>query len=108
MSGGTKVKLKKTGAPHAINIPAFNHDPPIASCLFRNRINLERFDKRSRGVRQTHGNEKIHQRFSVSEIEHCPGYPLMCSLRFERRPAFNRLNPATKSFRRVSSRAVAL
>jgi hypothetical protein len=60
----------------AINIVAFNYYAPVASGLFRNRIDFERFDKRSRGVRQTLRNEKIHQRFSISEIEHAPGFPL--------------------------------
>jgi len=73
--GRAKVKVDQTGTTLAVNIPTFNHDPPIASRLFRNRINFERFDKRSRGVRQTLRNEEIHQRFSISEIEHCRGSP---------------------------------
>jgi hypothetical protein len=60
----------------AINIVAFNYYAPVASGLFRNRINFERFDKGGRGVRQTIRNKTIHQRFSISEIEHYPGFPL--------------------------------
>jgi len=74
--GRAKVKVDQSGTTLAVNIPTFNHDPPIASRLFRNRINFERFDKRSRGVRQTLRNEEIHQRFSISEIEHGRGYSL--------------------------------
>src|SRR6266576_7113463 len=106
--GCAKVKVDQIGSTLAVNIPTFNHDPPIASRLFRNRIDFERFDKRSRGVRQTLGNDKIHQRFSISEIEHAPGFLLLRPLKFERRPSFNRLSPTTKSFRPVSSRAVGL
>jgi len=73
--GRAKVKVDQSGTTLAVNIPTFNHDPPIASRLFRNRINFERFDKRSRGVRQTLRNEEIHQRFSISEIEHGRGSP---------------------------------
>jgi hypothetical protein len=103
-----KVKVDQIGSTLAVNIPTFDQDPPMAPRLFRNRIDFERFDKRSRGVRQTLGNEKIHQRFSISEVEHAPGFPLLRPLKFERRPAFNRLSPTTKSFRPVSSRAVGL
>jgi len=56
--GRAKVKVDQSGTTLAVNIPTFNHDPPIASRLFRNRINFERFDKRSRGVRQTLRNER--------------------------------------------------
>lgn len=62
----------------AVNIPMFNYDSPIASHLFRNRINFERFNKGSRGVRQILRNETIHKRFSISEIKHDPRYPLLC------------------------------
>src|ERR1700755_911419 len=57
-------------------MPCLTPPPPIASHFFRNRIDFERFDKGSRGVRQTLRNEEILPRFSISEIKHCPGYPL--------------------------------
>jgi hypothetical protein len=107
-AGCMKVKVDQIGSTLAVNVPPFNHDLPFASGLFRNRINFERFHKRSRAVRKTLRNEKAHQRFSIFEIKHDPAYPSLCSLKFERRSAFNRLNPATKSFRPVSSRAVGL
>jgi hypothetical protein len=65
-TGCAEVKVDQIGGMFALNIP---------SHLFRNRIDFERFDKGSGGVRQTVRNRTIQQRFSISEIKHCPGHP---------------------------------
>src|SRR4029077_15807469 len=74
-AGGAKVEVDQIGGALAVNVPTFNHDRSIPPRLFRNRINFERFDKRSSGVRKTLRNEEIFQRFSILEIEHGPGFP---------------------------------
>ena len=60
-----QIEIYQIGRASTVNIAPLDHHPPVAPLLFRDRIDLQGFNKRRGGVGETVRNEALQQRQPV-------------------------------------------